>query len=77
MVKGFKDGDSKIMVAPGAFQADTPDVPPQGDGISWDDKYAGTLSLSSPPRYHPPPIALSINTLLYRIPYFSYCFGEH
>lgn len=44
-MKGFKDGDPNIMVAPGAFQADTPDVPPQGDGISWDDKYAG-LSLT-------------------------------
>ena len=41
MAKGFKDGDPNILVAPGAFQADTPDVPPQGDGISWTNKYAG------------------------------------
>ena len=47
MAKGFKDGDPNIVVAPGAFQADTPDVPPQGDGISWTNKYAGSsLSLS-------------------------------
>lgn len=41
MAKGLRDGDPKIKIAPGAFQADTPDIPPQGDGVSWNNKYAG------------------------------------
>jgi hypothetical protein len=41
MAKGFKAGDSQIWVAPGAFQADTPDFPANGDGISWSGKYLG------------------------------------
>jgi hypothetical protein len=41
MAAGFKAGDPNIWVSPGAFQADTKDIPPNGDGISWNDKYAG------------------------------------
>lgn len=41
MSQGLKAGDTKIQVMPGAFQADTPDFPPNGDNIFWNGKYAG------------------------------------